>query len=690
MGHRTFQAVRSRAGFAFGQARFALRSVGSTTLRPQRARDEANALDQQLLQALLHDRLAPRFGWMLPRRWCRRSAWRRTSTSARRAWRSRRRSPDLSQAIASTSVGARVPAPGATFSCLPFEALGLRVPVVPDGAFYAHGPTAPAHARRQLGLQLRHDAPRACRADAGRDFGHADTGRFVCLSYRQLAGSAARAVRRLPDAARVGAACRLRQRLLTDEPDATPGPREKPARHGRMRCRRRRRARRRAACGNPRPIRRAVRRPICRASARSAATHSSTASARAASARSMPRTTRRCRAWSRSRPSAWTCRQPNASRSTPFLNEARARPALSPNIVTVFDAGVSDGGAYRDGAVEGCRSAPALRRGLAADTGAGGTARAPGGRGAGVRARARRRAQRHQAGQHLHGRALASAGARLRHRARHAPPGRAAPRPELAGGSPYHYGARADPAAAGRRAQRRLRARRGAVPSCSLATRAFRGQTLAEIQRVRYPSSARRWPATWRRPSPRRWPASPHARWRSIPSGGIRRRPRSPASCGMARVRARASRSAPMPAAPLRAPLHALPVRPARSRWSSRSPQGCCSLPAPRGSASCCSGMRPPCRGTGRAGRRHGARPRRHRRQPCGSGSGRLTRSAPAPPLTQISLPPGRHAITLRRGEAVTADDRCRGRPAGACCTPFRRLTRSPGRGDGTLAHNPS
>ena len=207
---------------------------------------------------------------------------------------------------------------------------------------------------------------------------------------RQLAGGAARGgAAPGPRAARVGAACRLRSTTCRRRARRHAGAAGEPARHGRVERRRRRRARRRAARGVPRPIRRAVRRPIL------------------PSIGQIGRYALKYRIGEGGLGTVYAAHDPTLLRlvaiktvnvdvpaaereivQRPFLNEARARRPASRtrNIVTVFDAGVSDGGAYiamellkgvdlRQLCDEGWRPTPAQAAQLARQ----------GGRGAGVR-----------------------------------------------------------------------------------------------------------------------------------------------------------------------------------------------------------------------------------------------------------------------------------------------------------------
>ncbi len=160
---------------------------------PRRRRD----LDQQLLEILQHDRLAARLAGAAAGAGAGgRDSWRRTSTSARR------RSPSMPRWPASkpsrspsTNVGAANSARRRDFLVPALEALGLPVPVMPDGAFYAWADCS-RYADPGLGgswdfaFELMQRAHLAI--TPGRDFGRHDTARFVRLLVRQLARAAAR------------------------------------------------------------------------------------------------------------------------------------------------------------------------------------------------------------------------------------------------------------------------------------------------------------------------------------------------------------------------------------------------------------------------------------------------------------------------------------------------------------------
>ena len=79
------------------------------------------------------------------------------------------------------------------------ERLGLPVPVVPDGAFYAWADcSSAASASRQLGLLLRHDAARARRRSRpGATSASAETARFVRFSTANSMAHLQEAVARL-------------------------------------------------------------------------------------------------------------------------------------------------------------------------------------------------------------------------------------------------------------------------------------------------------------------------------------------------------------------------------------------------------------------------------------------------------------------------------------------------------------
>jgi aspartate/methionine/tyrosine aminotransferase len=88
-----------------------------------------------------------RLGWMVvPERWCPwSSGWRKTCSSAPAPWRSTRRWPASSpRALPNTNAAAPSSRPGATTWSRPCKRLGLSVPVVPDGAFYAYPATLTA------------------------------------------------------------------------------------------------------------------------------------------------------------------------------------------------------------------------------------------------------------------------------------------------------------------------------------------------------------------------------------------------------------------------------------------------------------------------------------------------------------------------------------------------------------------
>ena len=76
------------------------------------------------------------------------------------------------------------------------EALGLRVPVVPDGAFYAWADCS-AHAASSWDFSFDMMRRAHVAITPGRDFGHAGTGRFVRLSYASSLAALHEAVRRL-------------------------------------------------------------------------------------------------------------------------------------------------------------------------------------------------------------------------------------------------------------------------------------------------------------------------------------------------------------------------------------------------------------------------------------------------------------------------------------------------------------
>ena len=350
-----------------------------------------------------------------------------------------------------------------------------------------------------------------------------------------------------------------------------------------------------------------------------------------------------------------------------FLNEARAAAGLShPNIVTVFDAGVSDGGAYiamellkgvdlRQLCDEGWRPTPAQAAQLSRQV-AEALAYA---HAHGVVHSDIKPANIFMVGR-SHPRVLDFGIARVTHRQD------ALPEAELAGGSPYYMApeqilqqpvdARSDVYALG-----------VVLYELLTGTRAFRGQTLAQIQRA----------VLEQRPplASDVAPAVPEALARvAARAMAIDPERRHPSAAALARElqawpEARASlAAAPMPPAPpRRAPPHAPAARPAWSRWKLALAAGLLLV-------ACAAWIRIALLGESGP---HAAAPA----APAAATARGLVDidASPeaqvevdgvavgtAPPLTQISLPPGPHAITLRRGEAAYTQtiDAAVGRPA--------------------------
>ena len=167
-------------------------------VRPQRAAVRRRRdLGQQLLEVLQHDGLAARVG---------RGAGRAVAPIEKLAQNLFICASSVAQHAAlacfeAESIAeyerrrAEFPA-GATTSCRRCEALRLRVPVVPDGAFYAWADCS-AHAASSWDFCFDLMRRAHVALTPGRDFGHAAGERFLRLSYASSMASLEEAVHRL-------------------------------------------------------------------------------------------------------------------------------------------------------------------------------------------------------------------------------------------------------------------------------------------------------------------------------------------------------------------------------------------------------------------------------------------------------------------------------------------------------------